>query len=1074
MRFVVFLLGLLVLVSTAYAQSVTTGAIQGIVTDKETGEALAGVTVTVANQSAFTDDKGAYKITDILPGTYDVVFELDPTRSTHEGVHVEANAVTQLFEKLKMGEHIVMHGSPPPIRIDSVAHEKRINRAYLDNMPVPGTDFTAVIGSIGGAQNDGVGTAFSGSTSLENRYIVDGIDITGLTFGDVGTPVPNAFIEDIQVVTGGIDAEYGRSTGGIVNLVTRTGTDQVRGSVFGVVTPGFLTANVQRTPVNASSIDVTPNRAYSTSFGAEAGGPIKKGVAWWYAGIAPELSRTDYTRYIKRQTDCHVLQANGKLSTCESQHADGVPDVDPATGFYITDTIGSDTRSATTKSVASIAKIDVAPSPEQQVQASVIALPTVSDSPQLYGNPGAGRHTTGLTTDTAARWTGKFDDGATEVEAIAAWHRSTLDSGALDPTLNAQPSQQLIGGDLGTLAGLGWDRNAGCTDRAGSDPYPLIVNCPLGTRGYEIGGPGALAHDTEDRRTARLSVTQRGEALGSHEVKAGIDVEDDLKSTARLLSGGAQITNFLGSEVRVQRWAQLGQGDETCTTPDANATGAQMSSKSFQCKFLPGTVGAPGTQVGGQTINWAAYLRDSWRPLQTLTLNAGLRYEDQRLRYAESLRNTIDPLTGDRIGTTAMSLTGNFAPRVGVIWDPTAEGHSKIYGSWGRFYEAIPMDINDRSFGGEVSDLRTFTAGNCGPTDPRIGGPDGKGCLSGVKPTSEQLIGSSGVLVAPGIQAEYIDEVLAGAEYAIAPNVVVGITYQHRNLGRAIEDVSTDGANTYIIANPGEWSHDAEANLERQLQTATDPMTRAHLQHELTLFQGIRGFDKPTRNYDGLELSISRRFASGLYLQGSYTYSRTEGNYPGSVSYDNGQIDPNISSQYDLIELLANRKGPLPQDRPHSLKIDAYDTFDVGGGHLTIGTRIRAISGVPINVLGPHYLYGPDESFLLPRGSMGRTELEHGVDLHVGYRRGRAEVYADIFNVYNNQGAFNVDETYVPAINGGVNPISGGGYEDLIWAKKTDINGMETAEPAPRNPNFGRPIARYAPASAQVGFRVTF
>src|SRR4029079_3137761 len=105
------------------------------------------------------------------------------------------------------------------------------------------------------------------------------------------------------------------------------------------------------------------------------------------------------------------------------------------------------------------------------------------------------------------------------------------------------------------------------------------------------------------------------------------------------------------------------------------------------------------------------------------------------------------------------------------------------------------------------------------------------------------------------------------------------------------------------------------------------------------------------RDYDSIEVSLARRFAAGLYLQATYTYSRTEGNYPGSVSYDNGQIDPNISSQYDLIALLANHPGPLPQDRPHSLKIDAYRGFDVGGGTLTIGTRIRAISGVPINVL---------------------------------------------------------------------------------------------------------------------------
>ncbi|HSN25342.1 MAG TPA: TonB-dependent receptor, partial [Kofleriaceae bacterium] len=738
-----------------------------------------------------------------------------------------------------------------------------------------------------------------------------------------------------------------------------------------------------------------------------------------------------------------------------------------------------DTRTAMSRSFASLAKITAAPAEAQSVQASLIALPTAGDSPQLYGNPAAGRHATGLTTDAVVKWNAKFDDAKTEVEALVAWHRSTLDSGAIDPALNAQPSQQLIGGNLATLSALGYDQADGCKDGTPSDPYTLIINCPLGTRGYEIGGPGALAHDTEDRRTARLSVTERRELLGNHELKAGIDVEDNTKSTARLLSGGAAITNYLGSDVRIQRWAALGSGDETCSTPGDPSMNHGMGNRAYQCHFLEGAVGAPGTQVGGETIDWAAYLRDSWRPYRTLTLNAGLRYEDQRLRYAEALRDTTDPLTGEHIGTTAMALTGNLAPRVGAIWDPSDEGKTKLFASWGRFFEAIPMDINDRSFGGEVSDVRDYTPSSCGASDPRLGGPDGRGCLANVKPATEQLIGSSGVLVAPGIQAEYIDEVLAGAEIAVIPNVIAGVTVQHRTLGRAIEDVSTDGANTYIIANPGEWSRSAERSLERQIAMTSDAATRDRLTHELGLFRGIRNFDKPTREYDAIEISLSRRFASGLYLQGSYTYSRAEGNYPGSVSYDNGQIDPNISSQYDLIELLANRRGPLPQDRPHSLKVDAYRGFDVGRGVLTIGTRIRAISGVPINALGPHYLYGPNESFLLPRGVLGRTGLEHGIDVHVGYRERlsrttSAELYVDLFNIYNHQGTFSVDETYVPAMTGGVNPISGGGYEDLAWAKTTDANGMETSTPAPRNPNFGHTVARYAPASAQVGFRVTF
>jgi hypothetical protein len=90
----------------------------------------------------------------------------------------------------------------------------------------------------------------------------------------------------------------------------------------------------------------------------------------------------------------------------------------------------------------------------------------------------------------------------------------------------------------------------------------------------------------------------------------------------------------------------------------------------------------------------------------------------------------------------------------------------------------------------------------------------------------------------------------------------------------------------------------------------------------------------------------------------------------------------------------------------------------------------------------------------------------------------------DVFNAYNRQGTFRVDETYAPqysiAANGvggteqNANPINGGTFEDLLWAKTIDRDGAESDKPLGRNPNFGRTTARYAPASAQVGFRVTF
>jgi outer membrane receptor protein involved in Fe transport len=1116
---IVIVCAVLAISGVAAAQSTTTGAIKGRVIDAKSKRGLIGVTVIVKSpslidpQSAITDEDGVYKITELTPGDYSVTFyDGVGGELVRNDVHVGANDVVPVFQELNGGEQVEVYDRAPQIKMSTDLSIK-IDRDFLTKIPLPGRTVESAAGTKAGAHNDGVGIAFSGSTALENRFLVDGIDITGLTFGDVGTPVLNEFVEEIEVLSGGYNAEWGRAIGGIVNVVTKTGSNKFKGSIFGTFSPGYLSAGRETAPVNASSIDVVANRAYSADFGAELGGPILKDRLWFYAGFAPQFSRTDFTRITKRQTDCRKLLPSGELSTCNAKlssqggNADGAPDVDPKTGFFITDEVDREVRAGTSRGFSSIGKLNLAVTPKHQAQLSMIAVPAQSRQPGLLGLSSSGGKSSSLSFDTAARWTSKLNDDKTEIEAVFAWHHSTLKTGSIDPTLDNQPRQLLSNGNLGTWTALGGESQKtaiGCSDSAASgDPYPNITNCPMESLSYAIGGPGAIAHDKEDRRSARLAITQRGHFYGGHEIKAGIDVDDNSKETARLFSGGAFLQNFVGPGViQVTRWVQLAPPDEKdprfdqiCSTPDTG--GATMgATKSFSCDFLSGKIGAPGTQVVGQTLDWATFLRDSWQPIPNLTLNAGVRYEEQKLRYATALRNKVDPLTGDRIGTTAMDLTGNFAPRLGVIWDPTEVGKSKIYAAWGRFFEAIPMDINDRSFGGEVSYQQTFNTGPsaqpCGAKDPAIGGPNAVNCLTPSSgPDSERLIGSSGVLVAPGIKAQYLDELVLGAEFQLAPDLKLGLTYQNRSLGRVIEDVSTDGAQTYLIANPGEWSKDDQRALEDRISRTDDVEIRQRLERQLALFKGINRFDRPSRNYSAIEINLSRRFSRGLFVQASYTFSRTEGNYPGSVSYDNGQIDPNISSQYDLIELLSNRRGRLPQDRPHSIKLDGFYTYEIDKNSMTtIGTRIRAVSGIPKNALGAHYLYGPDESFLLPRGQLGRTELEHAIDIHVSYGRRlahgmTAEVFADIFNLYNRQGVFDVDKTYAPPVRrasasqaGGtannVNPISGGTYEDLMWAKSIDANGNETSIPTARNPNFGQTINRYAPASAQVGFRLTF
>jgi outer membrane receptor protein involved in Fe transport len=1112
--------GLVLVASPAAAQSTTTGAIQGHVVDADTGENLVGVTVVVTSpvlqstQTVVSDESGGFKIAELPPGTYLVTFYINQLTLQRPDVNVGLDRTTPVFQKIKLsqatGEVVKITDTAPTIDPTSTTQGITIDKNYLHNIPVPGRTFDTALGAAAGSQGDIAGIGFSGSSSLENQYFVDGVNTTGLTFGTVGTPVINDFIEEIEVVTGGYNAEYGRATGGVVNVVTKTGSNEFKGSIFGTIQPGLLTASAQTTPINASSIDATANNAYIADLGFELGGPIIKDRLWFFVGFAPQVSRTDLTRTTKRETDCRHLLPSGQLSACDPRTpamgglADGIPDVDPKTGFFITDTLDQEVRSDTVQIYNFLGKLNFAANPENQVQLSLQALPRFATNPGIFGLEDTGFKAQELTTDLGLKWTSKLNDGRTEIEAVAGWHRDHLATEAMDPMVASQPLQILTNGNLGTWGpGFGGETaatNAGCSDNPmGGDPYPLITNCPMIARAYTVGGPGPMVNDTEQRLSAAAAVTERVKLLGNHEIKAGVDVDSDTADKARLYSGGGFLQNFVGSDIILTRWVQLRglegspqamnntdpRFDNMCSTPNTGGGSAVGTSMvTFLCDYLGGNQGDPGTQVTSNTLNWSAYLRDSWQIRPNLTLNAGVRYEEQRLRYASFLQHTTDPLTDVPLGKNAMTLQNMWAPRIGAIYDWTQEGRSKVYAHWGRFYESIPLDINARSFGGEVQLVQHFA--QCGAFDPRFGGSDGSNCLTNPgRVSQEQLVGASGVLIAPGIRPQYLDEIVIGAEYEVIDDLKVGLSYQNRQLGRVIEDVSPDGANTFIIANPGEWSSAEEQKLEAQIARTDDMATKARLQNELTLFQGIRIFDKPRRDYNAVQLTVTRRFSRQLYLQGSYTYSRVIGNYPGLIAADTGQIDPNISSQYDLIELLANRQGALPQDRPHYIKLDGYYTFDLRKqGALTVGARIRAFSGIPENALGSHYLYGPNESFLLPRGSLGRSDFEHGIDLHVDYTRdiGRGmalSVFADVFNLYDYQGSATVDSTYAPSVTlrgqvQNANPISGGSYEDLIWLKQIDAKGNETSTPIARNPNFGNTISRYAPAFGRLGARLTF
>ncbi len=1057
------------------AQGLTTGAISGVVTDAQTGEPLIAVTVVATSpamqgsQAAITDDTGRYKITNLPPGTYVVTcyFAEVAVRRT---VDVAANRTTPGFVELDtsraVGEVITIDGRAPAIDPSSTTQGVIIDPEYTRRLPV-GRSYEDVLTAAAGSGSDDAGVSFSGSSSLENQYIVDGVNTTTLLYGQVGSPIVNEFIEQTEIITGGYNAEFGRSTGGVVNVVTRSGSNQFKGSIFGYAGSGLLVARAAPTPTQSSSIDTEGDVVYDADVGFELGGPVVRDRLWFYVGLAPRREHERLARVTKRRVD-----ADG----------DGVADVDPETGFLIFEELDRQRIDVRTSSYPFVAKLNLAVTPAHQGQIGITGTPARGDDLGVDGLPEATRFRAhALTTDVAARWTSKLFDSKTEIEALVGWHRSSARRDPLFASARDLPRQNLFYGDLGTWGGLGGESARtveGCRDGGPDDPFPMIANCPDEGVGYAIGGPGALDDATEERFGARLGVTQRFQGLGHHEVKAGLDLEDNRLRSRRGTSGDVAYdvmlpTDWSGGETVASRYVRLAPAGNPDGLPDMCPDTDQDTR--YACELL-----GP-TDVIGNTVNWAAYVRDSWQVVPRLTLNVGMRYEEQRLRYARQLQDTVDPFTGEYRGSDAMRLTGMWAPRVGVIYDWTGEGRAKLFGHWGRFYESVPMDLNSINFGGETTYRRVFDPAQCGGPVDGVGGPDGPGCeASGESPALGSNVYGSGVLVAPGVQAQYLDEAIIGVEVALLDDLKIGVSFHDRRLGRVLEDVSPDNTETYILSNPGEFPAEEEARLQARIDATADPVERARLEHQLEVFTGIRKFDRPTRVHDALQLTAVKRFGDSFFLQGSYTFSRTRGNFPGLYSPDSGAINPNITAQYDLIELLGNRSGPLPNDRPHDLKVDGYHVTDLGAGELTSGARFRIASGTPVDALASNNMYGFDESFVLPRGAMGRTGVDTSLDLHLGFGRrfGKhdgtsLEVFADFFNVINRQAPTYLDETYS---HDNLNPVLGGDGEDLVFVKTQDWEGNEPDDPASpvRNRNFRNAELRTPPFAARLGARLTF
>ena len=1082
---------------TAHAQ-IQFGQIQGTITNHETGQPLPGVTVVIngpalqGDQTEVTDRLGRYVITQLPPGDgYVVRFYFNDVVVERPGIRIAQNKTltisTAMPTQKGRGEKIVLRERAPNIDTATASTGVEINQELLQNTAVRGRTFESVISLAPGAADvaprgvagGDIGVSFSGSVGNENNILIDGLNTTDLAFGLPSTQLHQYFIKEINVIGGGYQAEYGRATGGVISIATKSGSNEFHGSVFGSVAPWQANATPIARLGEAISTSTRILRQYDMGF--DLGGPIVRDHVWFYVGFAPTFTTTVTNRSIRTQRA--ELDPDYRDPSYLSDPAlSAVPRLQARRTDLIAER-GRDIEESR-RLFNWVAKLNININPDHNFIVSYLGSPQFGNE---YGS-GSGYSTTGSNNpysgdvdaqgitraaqnhDGSIRYIGKFLQRKLQLDVLYGIHLVRLEE---LPTASDQQQIRYRAPSDNPLSLSDFENIPECRRRMVGGQ--LFNPCPV--TDYTRSGFGQYTPLRKmQRHSVQASLTAYFSALGNHAVKAGLDFEDNVLDNIKKFTGtdfnpqdpySGRITwetNASGDGLRIGRGYAL------------ERPGNFYGQSGVPCAGQDGRWCFPEFRAETETRNWGVFLRDSWNTsfIPGLVVNAGLRWEVQEL-FATN-------------GTRQLFLSDNIAPRISIAYDPTRKGRSKIYVNYGRFFESVPMDLNDRIFSEEGFLRGRGFASDC-PQQPLVAGgkplpvpqsASGAPCRL-VEP---RLSGGEYGPVAPGLKGQFIDEVVAGAQYDVGWDVVVGAFYTFRKLGTVVEDLSVDGGNNYFIGNPGVAP---DAGIVRQLEqeaaaaaqaAAAKPSDGALKQaatfanDRLNVYKAMVLFPAPKRDYHAITLTVNKRLSNRFSVLGSYTYSRLLGNYPGPFSPYVNQLDPNISSQYDIIDLTVNRDGALNNDRPHNFKLTGFYVQPLQriGGALTISLTFTAISGRPIQVLGAHAAYGGRQTLILAPGSGGRTPTVTQLDLHLGYEQRlgpqvRLSLFGDIVNLLDQQAVTNIDEEYTFST---VSPIR--------YGQPSDLKRLKTDDGAPLivNGNYGQPTAFQAPLLVRLGGRLSF
>jgi len=927
----------------------TTGSIVGTVTSED-GVPLPGVTVTIEDpergfvRTTACSPRGTYNLAALRPARYNMTASLSGFQTVKRPVRVELGRTVTNDIHMKVGavtDTIEVTGEAPLVDVTSSVVGMTFNTDHLTGQ-IPLTRDVTQISMLAPATmpadskfgNHAYAAGFryftpgqslvavGGSSIAENTYLVNGLNITSFREMMGSSFVPMEFVNEVQVKTGGYEAEFGRATGGVINMVTKSGSNTLHGGASLYWEPESL----QQQEPDTYQLDYEGNQSVFDHNQEEERDLLEGNASLGGPLVRDRLFLFGFLRYID-STDLTVWETYGQRSTNQAPYWGGKLDWSITTSHRLEGTYLSDQ------------------------------------------------------TDVGATF---YDFDPAEGEFVGDGQKSTRSRGgdSAIPKCSGSLGENLL---LSAQAGLNDFDRTNQAENADICPYAWDSR-DGGVHYLGCWAEWAVGTDLDERRAYRLDLDW---FVGNHSLRGGLDFEQNTSSVQQMYSGGVYYRYFMNglpdTDPSEYRYPDLPWDQELVRVWHYNEGGSY------------------------DVLSNAAYVQDSWAATPNLTLNFGLRYEQFENRNA--------------VGETFIRVDDQFAPRLGVVWDVSGDGRSKLHASIGRYHLPLSSSTSILQAGGYYLEEWWYPLEGVINND---GSPEAMGDELENNLRSDGEIPDPRLTKANDIEPMSQDELIVGFERLLGSTWSAGARFVARRFNEVIEDIAIDKALwekygivacgptdgpcfEYRLANPGNafngyYDIDGDGELDEISFTA----------EELE-------FPSPMRDYYAVELFFKRRFAQNWMLQGSYTWSHLYGNYGGLVNSDLGQTMPNLNQNFDFPGLMEHSTGDLPNDRRHNLKVFGVYQWDFG---LQLGGNFWYRSGRAINGFGMHptdpwaQSYGPDSFYNngqpCPRGCAGRTEGSWALDLMLKYDLPAFGadwfVRADIMNIFNNNTVTQVNE----------------------------------------------------------------